>query len=209
MDNQILPTPNSRFKFLNRRNIFIALGVVIVLEIIWAGWTLLGWGQSIKPQPPVRRPPDATTQAKPTKVSLEADRDNLKVDEKVTISIKLSSSKKTDGTDLIILYDPKLLSVEAAASPPVTVGTIYSDYPKNEVDNKEGRITVSGITGVSGGVLPDGLFGSFIFKALVPGTAKVSLDFKKGNTGDSNVVESGTGQDVLESVTNLELNILP
>lgn len=185
--------------FLNKRNLFIVLGVVIAAEIIWAGWSFF---KPISSVPQVAEQQAATVQPKPTTVTLTSDKTTLKVGESVTVAINLSSDKKTDGADLIITYDPKLLSVK-----PVIVGTIYSDYPQNVVDDSLGRITVSGITGQRGGVLANGLFGSVEFSAKAPGVAKISLDFTSGATGDSNVTQSGTGKDILEKVNSLELKI--
>lgn len=191
-------------KFLTKRNIFILLSVVILAEVIWAGWTLF------KPTPP----PELTTQSavvqsKPVTITLQSPKTQLSVGEKFTVSINIFSDKLTDGTDLIILYDPKILSVEGqgTAKVPVLLGTLYSDYPINKLDDTAGRITVSGISNKPGGVNPSGLFGSVIFQAKSPGLAKISLDFTAGSTADTNVTETGSGKDVLEKVNNLEIKI--
>lgn len=184
-------------KLLTKRNIFIALGVIIALEIIWAGLTLL------KPTPPSTRVSEEAV-PKITAVSLRSPKTNLKVGEKVTVDINLSSGSRVDGADLVINYDPKILSAEL-----VVAGAIFRDFPSNKVDEKLGRITVSGITDQIGGVLADGLFGSVEFMAKKVGTARVSVEFTPGSTADSNLTESGTGQDILEKVNDLEINILP
>ena len=187
-----------KIPILTRRNIFIVLGVVILAEIIWAAWMI---SKPAKP-PQVIKPPDAITMAQPTTVSLTAAKSSISVGERLTVSINISSSKRTDGADLIITYDPNLLSAQ-----PVIAGTIYSDYPLNSLDQALGRITVSGITDDPSGVLADGLFGSLVFVGKAPGIAKVSLQFSPGSTSDSNVTETGTGRDVLEKVEDLELII--
>lgn len=194
-------------KLLTRKNIFIILGVVILAEVLWASWTLF------RPTPPS---PTQTAIApvvklKPTTVSLVSEKISLKKGEKITVSVNISSNSKTDGVDLVITYDPKLLSVETIGQTkqPVIAGTIYNDYPLNSLDQALGRITVSGITDVPGGVLADGLFGSLVFVGKNFGSAKISLDFSPGSTADSNVTETGTGKDVLEKVESLEINILP
>lgn len=183
-------------KFLTRKNIFMALGVVIALEIIWAGLTLL------KPTPPVEPPAGVFPQT--STISLQSSKVNLKVGEKITVEINLSSGKKVDGADILINYDPGILTAR-----PVSPGSIFSDFPLNKVDEADGRITVSGITDKSGGVLANGLFGSVEFSAKASGTTRVSLEFTPGSTSDSNLTESGSGQDILEEISDLELNILP
>ena len=191
---------------LQRRNIFIALGAVIILEIIWAGFTLfkpatinVATQSSVVP----------TVKQQLSEISLQTPKNQIKVGEKFTVSINISSSKKSDGADLIIKYDPQLLSVETTGlnKIPVIVGTIYSDYPSNNLDEKVGRITVSGITEQRNGVSTNGLFGSLVFRSKAKGRSKVTLDFTPGSTVDSNIIESGTGKDVLEKVNNLEVNI--
>lgn len=191
-------------KLLTRKNIFIVLGVVIAAEVLWASWALL------RPSPP---PSTATTapvvKLKPTTVTLASEKTSLKKGEKMTVSINISSNKKTDGTDLVLTYDPKLLSVETVGSTkqPVIAGTIYNDYPLNSVDQLTGRITVSGITDDPGGALAEGLFGSVVFVGKGAGVAKISLDYSPSSTADSNVTESGTGKDVLEKAEGLEVVI--
>lgn len=193
-------------KILSRRNIYILFGVAIFLEVIWATWTIF------KPaSPSVMKISQTKEVFKPTVVSLSAPKTSLKIGEKIAVAINISSNKKTVGTDLVIKYDPKLLSVETAGTSknPVRVGKIYNDYPSNSLESKPGRITISGITDSPAGVLANGLFGSIVFQAKAPGLANIILDFTPGQTTDSNVIESGTGQDLLQKVDNLQLNILP
>lgn len=194
MDNQ------SKWRgLINKKNILILLGVVIVVEVLWAGWTLYQTNRQISQTVP---PP--ATKAKPTQIELQTDKTSVKVGEKFTVSINMLSDKSTDGTDLIINYDPKLLLAE-----PVNLGTLYNEYPKNTVDVKAGKITVSGISTGMDGIKPNGLFGSIVFSAKAVGQAVISLEFEKGLTVDTNVIEQGTGKDVLESVKNVNIIITP
>lgn len=201
---QMQDTAQNKFsKFLTRKNIFIVFGLIVILELIWASWTLF------KPAPPQVATKQAPAEEKPTIVSLSSPKTTLKVGEDVTVYINISSDKRADGVDLIINYDPKLLSPKTTDGQPVIAGTIFTDYPQNVLDAKLGRITVSGITAQAGGIIPNGLFGSLVFVAKAPGAAKVSLEFTPQSTIDSNVTETNSGKDVLEKVNNLELNILP
>lgn len=173
------------------------LGVVIVVEVLWAGWVLYQTNRQISQTvlPPA-------TKAQPTQIELVTDKTSVKVGEKFTVTINMLSDKLTDGADLIINYDPQLMLAE-----PVIVGTLYNEYPKNTIDVKEGKITVSGISTERAGIKPNGLFGSIVFTAKAPGSSAISLDFTPGSTVDTNVIEQGTGKDILEKVNNVEVKI--
>lgn len=192
MDNQ-----NKWSGLINKKNILMLLGVVIVAEVLWAGWTLYQTNRQISQTvlPPV-------TKSQPTQIELQTDKTSVKVGEKFTVSIYMLSDKSTDGADLIINYDPKLLLAEQ-----VILGTLYNEYPKNTIDVKESKVTISGISTETAGIKPNGLFGSIVFTAKAPGSSGISLEFTPGSTVDTNVIEQGTGEDVLEKVNNLEVNI--
>lgn len=199
MDNQ--PNQNSLGKIFNRKVLLIVFGVVILAEIIWAGYTF--WK---KPQPVTQGAPEVQ---KPTQIELQTDSQQVKVGQSFTVYVNISSSKHTDGVDLIISYNPRLMLVEKLQSGvPVDLGTIYNEYPLNLIDETMGKITVSGIATASDGVIPNGLFGSISFQALSTGQAAITLDFAPGSTVDTNVIEKGTGKDILENVKNLNVTII-
>lgn len=205
MENTAQNTNNQKPNLLTKRNIFIVLGLIILAEVLWAGWTLM------RPTPPPAHLTAPVAKPKPTTITLTTPVKTIKIGEEITVTINISSKKITDGTDLLITYDPKLLTVETvgAKREPVLAGTIYSDYPFNSVDQTPGRIQVSGITDDPAGVLADGLFGSVVFKGKEAGTTRISILHQVGSTADSNVTESGTGKDVLDKVEDLEVTILP
>lgn len=186
---------------------FIIIGLVIIIEAVWAYKTLVvlnpaSNSASIKAQPALKKPLNV--------ISLITPKNEIKVGEKIPITINISSNKNTAGTDLIIKYDPNLLTVVAGPdNAPIAVGTIYNDYPVNKVDNKTGLITVSGITGNINGVIPKGIFGTIVFQGKAAGTARIFFDFTKDATNDTNIIESQTAKDILEEVINLNLIITP
>ena len=183
-------------KYLTRKNIFIVLGVIIALEVIWAGWSLL------KPQPTPTTPAESMIQQ--TSLTLSTPKLDFSVGEEIEVSIQISSSKNVDGADLIISFDPKILTAK-----PTALGTIFSDYPQNTTDAILGKMSISGITSQMGGVVLNGEFGKLNFVAKAAGTTRISFDFTPGQTVDTNIIESGTGKDILEKVNQLEINILP
>ncbi len=193
-------------KLATRRNIVTVIVVILVAEIAWGVWTLT------KPtkQGSTERGLVSEAKASSASVFLQTPKSSYTIGEKVVVTISISSTRHTDGTDLIIKYDPKVLAMDPAVTKaPVAVGKIYTEYPINTVDEKAGKITVSGITSAPSGVVPQGVFGTVTFVAKASGKTKIALDFTPGSTSDSNVVESKTALDVLDGVKDVDLTIVP
>lgn len=108
---------------------------------------------------------------------------------------------QTDGTDVILFYEPAKLAVTS-----ITNGTIYSDYPTANADGS-GKITISGVSSVSSPFSGSGKLATVNFNVPtgVTGATTLKFDFApsdKTKTTDSNVVQRGTVQDILTSVTD-------
>lgn len=188
----------------------VVLGVAAVVlmgELVWAGWTLTK--TPVPPPPRTANNLPAITKVEPkTTITLSASSATVKIGQKVAVNIEISTNRPTDGTDLIILYNPKLLSVVPNGTAAVSVGTLYGSYPINKFDDKAGQVMVSGIS-TQGGVIAQGNFGSLEFSAKAAGKVAVALDFTRGSTTDSNVIESKTARDILTDVRNVEVTIIP
>lgn len=200
MDNQptaqIFEQPKSQgFRFpWGPKLIFVILGVVLLIEIIFAIKTLT------KPLPP---PPPKLQPLTGAKLVLVSPKTSYNVGDTVPVTVRLATGgRSTTGTDLILKFDPKVLEATQGA---IRRGSIYEEYSVTQLDSK-GTVTVSGISSQKGynGI---GLFGSVIFKAKAKGQTKISIDFQKDSTTDSNVVEAGTAKDILDQVFNLDLTI--
>lgn len=118
----------------------------------------------------------------------------------LTADIMLSSDAKIRGTDVVILYDPKMLT-----NPTVKAGSIFDNYPFNYSDQSKGRIFISGIKKDNEGFAGEGLFGSITFTVLKKGSTSIKFQFIQGQTTDSNVLQISTGADILTEVSNLEI----
>ncbi|MBI2040242.1 hypothetical protein HYT18_04150 [Candidatus Microgenomates bacterium] len=109
----------------------------------------------------------------------------------------------TDGTDAILIYDPSRFTATSIQS-----GTIYPDYPGNNIDEASGKITVSGLASVSQAFSGQGTLATINFTVrdqASTGTTQVKFDFDpsdKAKTTDSNVVQRGTVADILNSVVD-------
>ncbi len=123
-----------------------------------------------------------------------------------TVTIKLDTGgAQTDGTDVILLYDAGKLSTTTAS---IASGTIYPDYPGNNADQQNGKVTISGLASVTSAFVGQGTLATIAFTVnadAAEGPAKVRFDFdpsNKAKTTDSNVVERGTVTDILSSVVD-------
>lgn len=121
-----------------------------------------------------------------------------------TASVNLDTGGvETDGTDAILIYDPTRLTATQ-----ITNGSIYPDYPGNNIDPQKGTILISGLASVTTPFKGQGLLASVNFTVAnnaPPGVTEVKFDFdsqNKGKTTDSNVVQRVTVVDVLNSVVN-------
>lgn len=111
---------------------------------------------------------------------------------------------QTDGTDAIVFYDSSRLTANS-----INAGTIYADYPGNNIDSASGKIMVSGLASVTSSFSGQGTLATinFTVKEDAPtGVTQVKFDFDpsdKTKTTDSNVVKKGeTPTDILGAVTN-------
>lgn len=109
----------------------------------------------------------------------------------------------TDGTDAILIYDTSRFTANS-----ITAGTIYSDYPGNNIDETSGKITVSGLASVSSAFSGQGTLATVnltVKETASTGATQIKFDFdpnNKAETRDSNVVQRGTVADILNSVVN-------
>lgn len=190
MDNQ-----KKRFIF-SPKIVFIILGAVILVEIIYAIVTL---------RSPVSLPPEPTLPMEAA-IILSSPKDQYKVGENVAVLVQVDTgSRATDGVDLLLNFDPKVLEASTGA---IAKGAIYPEYPQMKIDAKLGQIQISGISGLQGrSFTGKGTFAIINFKAKAAGDASLTVDFSPGKTDDSNVVEAISGNDILESVTDLTLTV--
>lgn len=182
--------------------IFWILGLIILIELLFAVWVL-------KAPLPSPTPPSASLPIRPKErgeIQLLSSKKNYQVGEMIPLTIRVSTGgQPTFGTDLILRFDPKILEASSSAIKP---GNIYSEYPLVNVNPKNGIISISGITRVGQtGFEGVGVLATLNLKAKKAGVTTLSVDFKPGSTADSNIIEAKTVKDILRRVQNLELVI--
>lgn len=116
-----------------------------------------------------------------------------------------TENKQTEGTDVILIYDPSKLAVTTSD---ITSGKIYQEYLGLSVDAQAGKLSISGITSAAQSYSGKGLFATVLLKVLdnaPTGATQIKFDFDpsdKTNSKDTNVVESTTIAELLSSVTD-------
>lgn len=180
------------------RIVFAILGMILLGEVIYAIRVLT----SPIPAPPPR---NISIQKPVGKISLTAPKISFSTKDVVPVSVMVDTGGQTvDGVDLIVHFDPKILE---ATSGGIIQGRIFDEYPAVSVDSKTGLIAISGIASLESSFKGVGTFAIINLRAKKPGVTSLMIDFEKGSTVDSNVVETGTSKDILEVVDNLELDI--
>lgn len=192
MDNQPKPS-GSRFP-LGPKLIFVVLGAILLIEVIFAVKILA------KPLPP---PPPKIAPLTGAKIVLVSPKTTYNKGETVPVTVRLTTGgRNTSGVDVILRFDPKILEASASG---IKRGNIYQEYPVASLD-PQGVVSVSGIS-VNKDFSGVGVFANVIFTAKASGQTSVKVDFQKDSTTDSNVVETGTTKDILDQVFNLDLTI--
>ncbi|EKD62711.1 MAG: hypothetical protein ACD_52C00085G0001 [uncultured bacterium] len=115
----------------------------------------------------------------------------------VKINLSLASGESVSGVDAELTFDKNKLQVTT-----IEEGTLFPTYPVSIYSNTEGTIAVSGIAQTGSFVDAGGTLATVTFTGKAGGTATVVFDFSSGSTTDSNVAQSGTDSDLLESVIN-------
>lgn len=187
--------------FFSPKIIFAILGIVVLIEVIYAARVLT----SPTPPPPPTGGSKTSTQPSAGKISLITPKTNYQVAEEVPVSVMIDTGSHTiDGVDLIVRFDPKILE---ATSGGLIKGTIMSEYPLMSLDAQAGLIAISGISSLGNSFSGTGQFATLNLRAKAPGTTSLTIDFNKGSTTDSNLVVTATSEDILGSVSNVNLEI--
>lgn len=186
-----------------QRGFVNSLVLVIVVAAIFIGVYLVS--QSTSPKPKAADEPvqtGATLSLAPASTTFNKGCD-------FSLDINLDTGgHSTDGTDVILKYDPSLVNVLS-----IDKGTIYPNYPGSTYDNDSGKVLISGVSSVSTPVTGSGKFATLHLKVSPEATVSatnINFDFDSEDpykTTDTNVVERGTVNDVLRKVVNGTVNI--
>lgn len=200
-------SPSRLTKFLaswpiNKKIIFLLLGLVAILEIVLM---IRAISVNLNPFP---RSVERLQKVSGAKIVLDTSKTNYQLGDEVLVTVRVATGgHTTDGIDLVLRYDNKIL--EASGSGVFTPGQIYTEYPPVIINNVKGEIRVSGLTGAQEkSFIGVGNFGQIKFKAIANGSTKISTDFQTiGSTVDTNVTETKTAKDLLEKSYDLSVTV--
>jgi len=171
--------------------------IALIFALLLTGWLFwLSWQRQITPSEIIPTPASQTQAT----LSLEPQEATIKVGQTFGVGIKVEiENGEATGVEAILTYDPEFLEVldgdkEETGIQTVEIG-FFDEYLGNKVDNKEGRITVSGIN-MKGDRFSQGTIGTILFKAKKKGETEVNFVFAPGEKGESDVAAPG-GKDIL------------
>lgn len=187
--------------FTGPKIIFAILGLVILAEVIYAVKAL-----NVPTIVSVQQTTTTSAQTEiPGRISLSAPKTSYKVADLIPVSIAIDiGPKEISGADVIVSFDPNVLEVVPNG---ITKGRIFNEYPLLAQDAKKGKVSVSGISTLKNVFSGTGQFATINFKAKAPGKTSLVVNFQKGSTTESNLVEAASAKNILETVTNLDLEV--
>ena len=185
---------------LKKHAIKLVLGLLVIGVVIEL---ILGYQTLTNPLPKIA---DATNNVGVGKIVLDTNASSFASGDTVPVIVRVvTNGRATDSTDLILKYDTSVLEATESS---IVAGTIYPEYVIQEVDAQQGQIRISAITPPNNeGFVGIGEFATINFRAKQNGNTEVSVDFEKGSTTDSNLVETGIAIDILDQVYNLNVTI--
>ncbi len=176
--------------------------VIVVFAIIVVGEVIFG----IKT---LSTPPPSIGKIQPIsggKVILSSPILKYRVGDVATVAVRIDTGGHTiNGADIVLKYDPKVLDLTDKS---IKTGGVFAEFPLISVDNTQGLVRISGIASLNQpGFNGIGVLAQLSFTAKSAGNANLSIDFKPGVTTDSNLIETGSTQDIIDSVVNLNLTV--
>lgn len=184
--------------------IFIILGIIVLIEVIFTIKALIAPLPGSTPPANQAAVPSAVG-AKIGKISLVTSKSVFRVGETVPVSVIVDTGgNRVTGVDVLVNFDPKILEATTAG---LVKKKMFDEYPLLSVDQKKGLVSISGIKSAKNGFVGAGQFAVINFTAKTVGKASLVIDFKKGSTTASNLIESNTAKNILEQVGNLEVTI--
>ncbi len=181
--------------FDNKKTIiFVIVSFLVVVELVWG----INYLKTL-PQPTAPAKAEAGA-----RLSFSPAQKVVEIGEEFEVELILDTKGvETSGTDAIIGYDPTVIEILG-----VRPGLLYQKYPVNEVDTESGKVGFSAIATPPSSFSGRGILAYLKLRALKAGAANLKIEFEKGQTTDSNVVQAQSGgKDILDKVINAYYSI--
>lgn len=135
------------------------------------------------------------------KIQLDNPANVFKVNTPVTLTVYGTATKPIVGFDAVISFNEKAAEYNSASS----INDNFQVWPKEELGKV--YITAGKKLSVTGAVeIKDSPLLSVVFTPLQTGEVEFNLDFTKGDTTDSSLIDTET-QDILEQVSGIKINV--
>lgn len=193
----------------------IIVGLIVVMLESIAGYIYLTYRTVPSSLPTPTEKATALTPNQIKKASanltLQSETTSIKKGQSFTVKALLNTfSNQTSAADLTIKYDPAfltLIATDSAKAKPFENSEIYQKTVFNSLNSKQGLATMSAVSEEGKPFSGDALLTAMAFKALKVGPTEITIVFTPGETRDTNIVSET--KDILESVQNLSITILP
>lgn len=195
---------------LKKIMIVCAILLVLVMGAVWlrmqrqssVGENNQG-GKTVVTKPVI---PSVTLFETPGMYTITLSDDKVSLGGEVTAELTFFADKKIlDGSDVILRFNPQYLAVEEGS---LTTGGYFDQYPVKITDNDSGLLKVSGYTlNTHAPMTAPEKFLSVTFRAKKKGATSLSLDFGRGKTEMSTLVESKTSRNLLGKAEKSDLTI--
>lgn len=198
----------------NYRKIGLVYGILVILVLVavgvrlWSGRKLENTANTTQTNQTNNTGKAVPTAAKPKppgKISLESSASSVKAGESIDVAIFLEApGKKLDGADVILRFDPDILSAVGFSE-----GTIFKLYPRKDIDNQLGVVKVTGLDMTSDAPLSKEkiIFGKVQFTGVKAGSAQISFDFTSGSTSVTTMTESLTSNNLLGEAKGMTVKV--
>lgn len=193
----------------------ILIGLIVVMLESIAGYIYLTYQRDIQPENPKmadQKPLELITSPPPARASLalQSAQSSVKKGQNISIDVLVDTfSNRTSAADLTIKYDPSMLTLlqSTDSAKPFKDSPIYQKTVFNSLSAKQGIATMSAVSEDGKTFQGKDLLTSLSFKAQKIGPTEITIVFTPGETRDTNIVSET--RDILESVQNLPITVLP
>jgi len=118
-----------------------------------------------------------------TTISLSNPNEKITQNIPFEITVNITSTDNTLGTDLVLQYNPDVLKLNS-----VTPGSVYPNFSNLENLLTNGTLHISGASDFSKGTIPNGLFATISFTSLKSKSTQISVAYDPTDSSLTGVI---------------------